>query len=541
MAQSLPGALTDRVSRNSVSSSYCAQDNALVRVYPPPLACADMIGATGGQATCTTTTMINAAPEPLLTPPATLPTELKPAASPSIIVRLCPALSKGSVWGTVINMCAAIMGAGCLSLPQAVASLGVVPFGVLILFTAVATHYSIVLLIAAIDATGCRSFEDMSALVIGTWTGHAVELAIIVFQYGTLVAYTIAVGDVLSPILRIDAVKDAMPWLNRELVQVIFWACLMLPLSFVENISSLQITSLLGQLSLLYLVLAVTVHSLIDTAAAPEATFGSLALAGPALGPASSASAVIMFAFTCQVNIPSLYDELQTRTPDSMRAVSLRACAICVLCYVLIGVFGYANFPHTTQGNILNNYCLLDPHKSAQAEDPPRVILPAFGCLTLTVLMAYPINIFPTRYAIEVMCYPKAWLLEAQGAADEMDGAAERGAGMSGWAKARHVALTLAIASLTLLTALALPSIDTVFALMGGTCSAFVCYIIPSAVAWRLADRVPQNRTLVGRLAVVGLGAFGTIVGVLSTTTTIIDLFKHDNSTYDSCDPPLPL
>jgi amino acid permease len=146
------------------------------------------------------------------------------------------------------------------------------------------------------------------------------------------------------------------------------------------------------------------------------------------LGPAASASAVILFAFTCQVNVPSLYDELQTRTPETMSAVSVRACFLALTFYVLIGMSGYANFPHTTQGNILNNYCLLDPGKSALSADPPNVILPAFGCLALTVLMAYPINVFPTRTAIEMMCYPKAWVLDtaldAQGGGHE---SSERG------------------------------------------------------------------------------------------------------------------
>jgi amino acid permease len=304
-----------------------------------------MLGTSGTQQTGTTP--INVAPEPLIPPAA--PTLLDDPEKSR-----CAVLSKGSVWGTAVNMCAAIMGAGCLSLPQAVGSLGVVPFGVLILFTAVATHYSIVLLVAALDATGCRSFEDMSAQIIGTWNGHAVELAIIVFQYGTLVAYTIAVGDVLSPLLSIDAVQHAMPWLTKTLVQVLFWAVLMLPLSFVENISSLQISSLVGQVSLMYLVLAVAVHCYIDVGADADATVGSMGLVGPAMAPASSASAVIMFAFTCQVNIPSLYDELQIRTPETMRAVSLRACLVCTCTYVLIGLTGV---PGVTAAR--------DPHRSA--------------------------------------------------------------------------------------------------------------------------------------------------------------------------------
>ena len=489
---------------------------------------------------------INAPPQPLLA----VDEAAAESSRPGLLARVCPALGKGSIWGTTINLCTAIMGAGCLSLPQAVASLGVAPFGVLIVFTAAATHYSIVLLVAAMDATGCFSFEELSAQIIGKRTGHLVELCIIIFQYGTLVAYTIAVGDVLSPLLALDAVRDAAPWLTRDLVMVFFWALFMLPLSFVTAISSLQITSLFGQLSLLYLVLAVAVHSALDVAAAPDATFWRVEAFGPDLGAASSAAAVIMFAFTCQINVPSLYQELAPKSPAGMRAVSTRAVGVCVVVYVVIGLMGYANFPTDTQGNILNNYCVLDPERTSHARHAPNLIPPAFGAIVLTVLMAYPINVYPTRQALEIMCCPKPRRLSGAedaaaiglGIASTTAGGSRRGRlGLASWATLRHVVLTLAIATVSLLTAIAVPKIDVVFALMGGTCSAYVNYILPSAVAWRLAERVPQNRTLLGRCAVLSLGAFGIIVGGMSTVTTIIgpvaELFEgQSNATaFDPC------
>ena len=372
----------------------------------------------------------------------------------SLLHRLCPALRQGSTWGTAINMCAAIMGAGCLSLPQAVNSLGLVPFGLLIVLTTTATHYSIVLLIAAIDATGCKSFEDLAAKIIGPRTGHAVELCIIIFQYGTLVAYTIAIGDVLTPILDVDVIRQHLPWLTRPIVMVLFWLFFMLPLSFVENISSLQITSMIGQVSLLYLVTAVTVHSIIDSAAEPGQTIGAMELWPQRLQPASSASAVIMFAFTCQVNIPSLYQELQPRDVHAMTTVSMRACAICLLSYVLIGVAGYADFGSDVQGNILNNYCVIDSAKSSRVVNPPRIIVPAFGAIVLTVLVAYPINVYPTRYAIEVMCYPTTWRARIDPGVYVDGRGGDSVTVRSKWTRLRHILLTLGISLVSLGTAL---------------------------------------------------------------------------------------
>ncbi len=77
--------------------------------------------------------------------------------------------------------------------------------------------------------------------------------------------------------------------------------------------------------------------------------------------------------------------------------------------------------------------------------------------------------------------------------------------------------------------------ISVVFSLMGGTASAFVCYIIPSLVGYKLNVRLPQNRTRAGRVAVVGLGVFGLLIGVLSTSTTIAGLFQPQPPTFDPC------
>jgi amino acid permease len=152
----------------------------------------------------------------------------------------CSGLAQGSLYGTCFNMCAAIMGAGSLSLPHAISSMGVVPGCLLLVLTAIATHASVVFLIRALDATGARSFEDLSVLVFGARTGHVVEGCIIVFQFGTLVAYTVAIGDILDPFVKSGWVASQLPWLSRDLVIVFFWLLFMLPLSLVERISSLQ-------------------------------------------------------------------------------------------------------------------------------------------------------------------------------------------------------------------------------------------------------------------------------------------------------------
>jgi len=233
---------------------------------------------------------------------------------------------------------------------------------------------------------------------------------------------------------------------------------------------------------------------------------------------AVSASAILMFAFTCQVNVPSLFYELRERTPAQMSAVSKRGVAVCLLCYLVIGFSGYANFPHSDQGNVLKNYCVLDAVKSSYSPDPPRVMVPAFGAITLTVLMAYPVNLYPCRYALDVVLFPK-W--------------------GDSHAVSRRVGLTLGIAGLSLLIALVVPDISVVFSLMGGTASAYVCFIMPAAFAWRLRDRVPIMQTQSGRVGCIILFLVGLLVGILSTVTTIAGFFDAPSADLDACDADL--
>jgi hypothetical protein len=110
--------------------------------------------------------------------------------------------------------------------------------------------------------------------------------------------------------------------------------------------------------------------------------------------------------------------------------------------------------------------------------------------------------------------------------------------------RARHIGLTLGVAISTLLVALVVPNISVVFSLMGGTASAYVCYIIPAAAAWTIAGRSDPDGIGGGRGAPLGragcaaLFSFGLVVGALSTATTIAEWFQPRPPVRGACDEP---
>ena len=149
----------------------------------------------------------------------------------------------------------------------------------LLVVTAAATYHSISLLTAAMDATRLFSYEELTVHAFGRPMGVLVEVSIVAFCFGTCVAYTVAAGDILEPVLRMRALKDAVAgspigplFLSKRRVLCVLWGIVMLPLSLAENLSAFEASSTFGVVSLIYLVLSVAVHSVYECAAAPELT-----------------------------------------------------------------------------------------------------------------------------------------------------------------------------------------------------------------------------------------------------------------------------
>ena len=142
---------------------------------------------------------------------------------------------------TAPSMCSATLGAGCLSLPYAIKLAGIGPGLLLLLLTALATHFSVVLLVGAIATTGSSSYEELTVHLFGKGVGLVVEVCIILFCFGTTIAYTVAVVDIIGPVIALPAVHGLLPWLTAERLVVLVWSCVMLPLSLADSMASLQV------------------------------------------------------------------------------------------------------------------------------------------------------------------------------------------------------------------------------------------------------------------------------------------------------------
>ncbi|CAE7251207.1 AVT2 [Symbiodinium natans] len=165
---------------------------------------------------------------------------------------------RGSLRSSVVNIAAAALGAGALSLPRAMYYSGILWGPLLMIVLAALSILSIRVIVQLVELSGKDSYEEIAKEAIGPWFALLVEVNIVLFCFGTAVAYMITVGQVLDATFG-----DAEPgsWLS-SLTQsntVLLWttAFVLLPLSLLDSINDLRFASLAGVSCILYLILVV--------------------------------------------------------------------------------------------------------------------------------------------------------------------------------------------------------------------------------------------------------------------------------------------
>jgi amino acid permease len=186
----------------------------------------------------------------------------------------------------------------------------------------------------------------------------------------------------------------------------------------------------------------------------------------------------------------------------------------------------------------LLNYCVSKTHNP--------LMISSFVCIVITIVMAFPLNIFPCRFTLEVILH--RWLSRSkkkEGEDDVEKRLLDPAAGPSDSApdqdhatrlppsRTRHFLLTLLISGLSLITALKVQHISQVFQLMGGTASAFVCFVLPAAFAIKL-NLYKDKLGL--KIATWALAIGGAVIGTLSTVVTIYNMIYPEPETTLDCD-----
>ncbi|POM66373.1 Amino Acid/Auxin Permease (AAAP) Family [Phytophthora palmivora] len=372
------------------------------------------------------------------------------------------------------------------------------------------------------------SFQAIAVAAGGDALGYAVSIITAIGIYGGCVGCVRIVRDI-APFLvvmfyRLVAGADAEPLLPttaHEIGDYVMWAVFVLvvfPLCLMKNLTKLHISSYLGFLFSVYLVVAVIYRSFfaldprdIDNdrvdvnstitaavnAAAEEAAAAAAAaklptvITGSALSRFAHAISIYNYAFMMHLNLVPLFIQLRGSFSEPLKESSWKMShciyglsTFCVVFYAIFGYFAEKLYTVTVRGNVLLNL-----------ENDPLMDVPLVAVFS-TVVLSFPLLFHPLRGVLEELVFTTNL--------DDIAFATRLGSS------------TILLLSQVLL-AIIVPGIEVVFGLTGASTCFMICFAFPVIFFARLYpwDQVRHGKLWITVLWVIV--AFFMVIGISAT------------------------
>jgi amino acid permease len=168
-----------------------------------------------------------------------------------------------SVFTSVCNLANCAIGAGVLSLPFAMREMGAALGLLLAVLVAGMIVFTLNTLLKAGERHDAVSYQELVLKALGPAASHLVSLTLIIYIFGSCVAYTIIIADSFTAVLVGTLGADSQ-LASRDGVILLVAATVLLPLSLLRRTNSLAPASTLAVVALLYTTAAVVVKGCIN-------------------------------------------------------------------------------------------------------------------------------------------------------------------------------------------------------------------------------------------------------------------------------------
>ena len=456
---------------------------------------------------------------------------LKPKRPPTEATSLLPpedvlVQAQGTEFGATMTMAVCTIGAGVLALPSAFGQAGAAVATGTVLFVGYLTVMSIRYLAQCIDLLDLHSYEDLGKEIHGRWVAELSRWVVIFYNLGADIGYIIVVGNLLEPFRpNLAAISTDLFVTSENFPKFAYWFCIMLPLSCVRSIEALKHSATAAIVAALYTASMVTYRYFVPAAHVghfDSATMGAIKkhhsggghshhhsshgssdgsddpIIWVSLGTGCMlAMAIMMFAFDCQTMVFQIKANLKVPTVAAVTRVATGNVLISGSVYTAIGLFGYLSFRSAVSDDILSNY---DPKKDFLATI-------AYVVYAVPVTMAYVMFLFPTRDSLF-----NAVLGTRLG--EEIPGK-------------YFYPTSIGLAIFTIVTALYVPSIVVICALLGGLFSSLICFILPASFVLKLhynGQRVVDGWSVSQMWFMLIVGVVACILGTWASLIHALDI-----------------
>ncbi|KAI8885754.1 hypothetical protein K501DRAFT_179311 [Backusella circina FSU 941] len=319
-----------------------------------------------------------------------------------------------------VNLANTILGTGMLAMPAALASIGLIPGIIMIIYAGTTSALGLYFLSQCAERVGGRNhtFSSLSQLI---WP---------------------KLGVVLPSFF--PETKSSALLMDRR-----FWIAFSLgflcgPISYLRKLDSLKYTSSIAILAVAYLTIIVLYYAIVPDFPLPESIdyfrFDSDFF---------TKLPIFIFAFTCHQNIFTAFNEMGDNSEKSMISVIKSAIGLAGGIYEVVAVLGYICFGNTVKDNIILEY--------------PQNYFVAFGeiAIVILILFSFPLQVHPCRASLEnVIRYARDQSYYYN-------------------TRQRHFILTTFILLITLAISSSVTSLGLVLAFVGSTGSTAISFILP--------------------------------------------------------------
>eukprot|EP00164_Ancoracysta_twista_P002504 GFYU01003333.1.p1 GENE.GFYU01003333.1~~GFYU01003333.1.p1 ORF type:complete len:436 (+),score=121.38 GFYU01003333.1:364-1671(+) len=381
---------------------------------------------------------------------------------------------QSTVQSAVFNLVSTIVGGGVLSLPFAFHSAGVIVGPIMLVIIALASDFSVYILVSCSRRSGGRTYEEVADLAFGPAAKMVTVLLLFLLTYLCCVAYIVLMGDLVTPIFSY-LLKEDLGDSGRQIVMGVCTLCV-LPFCFLNSMNSLRFTSQLCVLSILFLGVAVG-YRCVETNQLTPALLDDVKYWPNSWHEIVYAIPVCSVAYLCHFNMLPIHCELKKPTRRRIKRVIHTTMGMCTALYIIIGMFGYLYAYEATKGNILNNF----------ANDDPIITVGRIG-LSFTVIFSFPLLALPCRDALERLLSLVAHSDTALGHC------CVRLFHQDQPSQTERVIETLLVVLSSLLLATAIPGVVVIWGIMGSTVSVVIAYFLPGIFYLKIRQNIPFNR-----------------------------------------------
>ncbi|XP_042196270.1 putative sodium-coupled neutral amino acid transporter 7 [Callorhinchus milii] len=406
-----------------------------------------------------------------------------------------------STLGAVFIVVNAALGAGLLNFPYAFYMAGGVAAGIGLQMALLVFIVGGLLVLAHCSRlSGETTYQEVVRAVCGPVTGTICDILIVIYTFGTCIAFLIIIGDQLEKIisaLELVAGGDTNShwYSDRKFTISLTSILLILPLSIPKEIGFQRYASALSVMGTCYVTSVVIIKYIRPD---QDLVPGDIPTSPTCWTAVFNAMPTICFGFQCHVSGVPVFNSMKRAELPQWGRVVTAALIICLFVYTGTGVCGFLTFGSAVNADVLLSY---------PSTDVPVAI--ARGFVTLCVLSSYPILHYCGRAVIEGL-----WV---------------RRAGRGG-ARGRRWLQTLCWFFLSLILAVFIPDIGKVIAVIGGLAACFILVFPGLCLIEAKLTETPDQRPFRWWVAVVA-GVMMVVLGAFIFSQSTVNAIYQDLQT----------